>query len=107
MRGDISGFLNLTNDHWLFAGRDDDRGVILLSSSFPFFRLKMAENDAMTQMTAEKKFLEVKKNKKINAKGCHACHRHPVHTPKSMSAPAWLNPVPPKHELINRYRWTE
>ena len=73
----------------------------------PFFRLKMAENDAMTQMTAEKKFLEVKKNKKINAKGCHACHRHPVHTPKSMSAPAWLNPVPPKHELINRYRWTE
>ena len=30
----------------------------------PFFRLKMAENDAMTQMTAEKKFLEVKK--KIN-----------------------------------------
>lgn len=25
---------------------------------FSFFRLKMAENDAMTQMTAEKKFLE-------------------------------------------------
>ena len=30
---------------------------------FPFFRLKMAGNDAVTQMTAEKKFLEETKRK--------------------------------------------
>lgn len=58
---------------------------------FPFFRLKIAGNDAVTQMTAEKKFLETK-NKKNYAKGCHARHCTPL-VAKNMAAPASVSPI--------------
>ena len=66
---------------------------------FLFFRLKMAGDDAVTQVTAKKSFWKVKKNKKNNAKGCHARHRHPATRTKTAPAPAPLRPALSRYEV--------